>query len=185
MEMLKWYVIMNSLRTDRHKASSIYKNRAKSFIHSNVSQQAYEESRVRFSCPYYSSSQAMPMRKVPFYAGIISRRTRPTSSMELRYNVRKGFWLWIIFRCNQGLSSVWICGECRVGKGISAQASHRTVREALTSYGSSCFKNSRYYSSIMLNLIIPILYWLSLLAVTNKLNPSLHLHYRNFNITTI
>ncbi len=24
----------------------------------------------------------------------------------------------------------------RVGKGISAQASHRTVREALTSYGS-------------------------------------------------
>ena len=25
----------------------------------------------------------------------------------------------------------------RVGKGISAQASHRTVREALTSYGSS------------------------------------------------
>ena len=25
---------------------------------------------------------------------------------------------------------------CRVGKGISAQASHRTVREALTSYGS-------------------------------------------------
>ena len=26
--------------------------------------------------------------------------------------------------------------EGRVGKGISAQASHRTVREALTSYGS-------------------------------------------------
>ena len=26
--------------------------------------------------------------------------------------------------------------ECRVGKGIAAQASHRTVREALTSYGS-------------------------------------------------
>ena len=26
--------------------------------------------------------------------------------------------------------------ESRVGKGISAQASHRTVREALTSYGS-------------------------------------------------
>jgi len=26
--------------------------------------------------------------------------------------------------------------ERRVGKGISAQASHRTVREALTSYGS-------------------------------------------------
>jgi hypothetical protein len=25
---------------------------------------------------------------------------------------------------------------CRVGKGISAKASHRTVREALTSYGS-------------------------------------------------
>jgi hypothetical protein len=26
--------------------------------------------------------------------------------------------------------------QSRVGKGISAQASHRTVREALTSYGS-------------------------------------------------
>ena len=38
-------------------------------------------------------------------------------------------------------NSVWkvsnTCGrESRVGKGISAQASHRTVREALASYGS-------------------------------------------------
>ena len=32
----------------------------------------------------------------------------------------------------------------RVGKGISAQASHRTVREALTSYGS--------YYPVVLNL---------------------------------
>ena len=45
----------------------------------------------------------------------------------------------------------------RVGKGISAQASHRTVREALTSYGSSCSKNSGYYSLIILNSVIPLL----------------------------
>ena len=30
--------------------------------------------------------------------------------------------------------------ECRVDKGISAQASHRTVREPLDSYGS-CYSN--------------------------------------------
>ena len=43
--------------------------------------------------------------------------------------------------------------QCRVGKDISAQASHRTVREALTSYGS-------YYSVYMtlpFALIPPIL----------------------------
>ena len=46
--------------------------------------------------------------------------------------------------------------EGRVGKGISAQASHGTLREALTSYGS-------YYPVSMtlpIALIPPILQWL-------------------------
>ena len=30
------------------------------------------------------------------------------------------------------------CGESRVGKSIAAQASHRTVRDTLASYGSHC-----------------------------------------------
>ena len=35
-----------------------------------------------------------------------------------------------------GLVTASIEWDSRVGKGISAQASHRTVREVLTSYGS-------------------------------------------------
>ena len=57
----------------------------------------------------------------------------------------------------QGYDNSLVDGMRRVGKGISAQASHRTVREALTSYGSSCSKNNGYYSLIILNSVIPLL----------------------------
>ena len=39
-----------------------------------------------------------------------------------------------------------VIAQSRVGKGISAQASHRTVREALTSYGS-CHTNLYTWSN--------------------------------------
>jgi hypothetical protein len=42
----------------------------------------------------------------------------------------------------------------RVSKGISAQASHRTVLAPLNAHGSSCSKNSKHYSLILLNSIL-------------------------------
>lgn len=42
----------------------------------------------------------------------------------------------------------------RVSKGISAQASHRTVLASLNAQGSSCCKNSKHYSLILLNSIL-------------------------------
>jgi hypothetical protein len=45
-------------------------------------------------------------------------------------------------------------GDSQVRKGISAQASHRTVLAPLNAHGSSCSKNSKNYSSILLNSIL-------------------------------
>jgi hypothetical protein len=45
-------------------------------------------------------------------------------------------------------------GGSRVSKGISAQASHRTVLAPLNAHGSSCSKNSKHYSLILLNSIL-------------------------------
>jgi hypothetical protein len=44
--------------------------------------------------------------------------------------------------------------DSRVSKGISAQASHRTVLAPLNAHGSSCSKNSKNYSLILLNSIL-------------------------------
>ena len=79
---------------------------------------------------------------------------------------------------------VEICNS-RVGKGISAQASHRTVLETLTSHGSShsvIIKNQLLYWT---KLNRPTFRWLLFLVQTNELNPSLHSHYRNFITTMI
>ena len=68
----------------------------------------------------------------------------------------------------------------RVGKGISAQASHGNVREALTSYGS-------YYPVAMtlpIGLIPPILQWLIKIIRLDNLIALLHTHYKYFYTTT-
>ena len=54
--------------------------------------------------------------------------------------IKPGRWIFIIFLLNvvdHPAMLQALTGKGRVGKGISAQASHRTVLEILTSHGSS------------------------------------------------
>ena len=82
----------------------------------------------------------------------------------------------------------------RVSKGISAQASHRTVLASLNAHGSSCCKNSKHYSLILLNSILFLNKEIVFVSSNKQAKPpsdrssgraSLHFHYRNFITTTI
>ena len=89
----------------------------------------------------------------------------------------------------------WLQGrKCRVSKGISAQASHRTVLASLNAHGSSCCKNSNHYSLILLNSILFLNKEIVFVSSNKQAKPpsdrssglaSLHFHYRNFITTTI